>query len=524
MCGGRPVVAHTLFLACVLMIDMHRFLFLLLACLLANDATANGWEHGAVPYDALVKALDFPDAETRLRAAHSLGVRGRARAVQPLLQRLESPEPNVRVRSAIYIAFGHLKTAASVPALHNCLEKEQREELRADCARALGLIADPRSLALLLAALEKNSTAVARLSVVEALGGFAHPDVIAVLSEVLRGDAARLRLVAALALGRTGSTDAVEPLLKAFNSASNDTELAAIAHAFGELGASEAAEPLAALLSTTKNPALRARVVIVLGVIRNGSSFPTLVEMLEDPTPTVRFFAVNSLRELGQAQAVEPLARLSLSLAGRLAARPVAEMLSNPAESLADLGLQEAIVRTLVELGPGQSLQVLLAAARARDVPAGSSTGLKLLEAFYQQRRAALYGLGYTQSPTAMRALREVVLGDPDFRLRALAVRSIGVLGFGESASLAGKMLSDSSPEVRWTAASVLGRLHDHTSEAPLRVALGDEHAQVRKQAALGLGYLHATSAIGDLKALANKDSSEQVRKAAAYAISLLVR
>lgn len=50
-------------------------------------ASANGWEHGAIPFDALVKALNDGDTITRLQAAHSLGARGQSEAVRFLILR-----------------------------------------------------------------------------------------------------------------------------------------------------------------------------------------------------------------------------------------------------------------------------------------------------------------------------------------------------------------------------------------------------------------------------------------------------
>jgi hypothetical protein len=61
---------------------------LMLALLMAmplHGLQANGWEHAAVPFDVLVKALQKGQAETRARAAQSLGIRGQPEALEPLL-------------------------------------------------------------------------------------------------------------------------------------------------------------------------------------------------------------------------------------------------------------------------------------------------------------------------------------------------------------------------------------------------------------------------------------------------------
>jgi hypothetical protein len=66
--------------------------FMLLVCLPLHGLRANGWEHAAVPYEVLVKALQKGQAETRARAAQSLGIRGQPEAVEPLLLQLSARE------------------------------------------------------------------------------------------------------------------------------------------------------------------------------------------------------------------------------------------------------------------------------------------------------------------------------------------------------------------------------------------------------------------------------------------------
>ena len=75
---------------------------LLLALLLAvpfHGLRANGWEHAAVPYELLVKALQKGQAETRARAAQSLGIRGQPEALEPLLLQLSAQEEDGQLRA-----------------------------------------------------------------------------------------------------------------------------------------------------------------------------------------------------------------------------------------------------------------------------------------------------------------------------------------------------------------------------------------------------------------------------------------
>ncbi len=86
-----------------------------------GPASANGWEHGAVPHQILIEALSLKSARIREQAAHSMGFRGQPEAVGPLVERLALPEPDGGVRQAIYVALGQLGESEALPALAACL-------------------------------------------------------------------------------------------------------------------------------------------------------------------------------------------------------------------------------------------------------------------------------------------------------------------------------------------------------------------------------------------------------------------
>ena len=133
-----------------------------LAVLLAlpprGDAAANGWEHAGIPYDALISALKYDDPGVRKRAAHTLGHRGQKEAVPHLLAALARPEPDHGVRSRIYLALGRLKEPSAATVLLDCLDRESREELRGDCAWALGGLPGDRARDRLIAVLSGTNT------------------------------------------------------------------------------------------------------------------------------------------------------------------------------------------------------------------------------------------------------------------------------------------------------------------------------------------------------------------------------
>jgi len=487
----------------------------------------NGWEHGAIPFDALLRALSFEQPETRRRAAESLGYRGQREAVEPLLRRLGSPEEeDPHVRSAIYLALGRLRDARAVSILTRCLDAELREEVRSDCATALGTLGHPIAVPRLVRALQDDGSFLVRSRVVDALGSFPEAGSVAVLTGLVTGDRhAQLRLRAIRALGRTRAPEAAGPLLGALAGSRSESERIAVVEALGQVRPREATKPLTALLATSDNPELRAKAVIALGAIQDGDAVPTLVRLLGDELPLVRYFAVEGLRSLGRADTVAPIARLSLDIGRRVWGQPIGSLLADLGRTLADLHVQEAAARAVTELDAAQGLEALLQGAQARRVPGDSAEGLSLAEGVFEVRRTALVGLGYSRSRRAAAFLAGAGgLRDPDPRLRATAVRSLGVLGFADATGQIVAALGDPAAEVRWTAAAGLGRLGQHTAVDPLLRRLADPHAEVRRQAALGLGYLGDRRALRTLRALARTDASETVREAAAFAAELLAR
>ena len=127
----------------------HLVAVLALALCVGGPRTvcANGWEHGAVPFEALLEALSFDDAVTRAQAARSLGFRGQREAVPPLLELLADGETDDTVRAAVYTALGSLGDRRATPVLLACVDGTEPAELKGDCLVALGTLGDPASLA-----------------------------------------------------------------------------------------------------------------------------------------------------------------------------------------------------------------------------------------------------------------------------------------------------------------------------------------------------------------------------------------
>ena len=489
----------------------------------APAVLANGWEHGAIPFEALVKALTAGDSPTRKQAAHSMGARGQREAVPHLIERLTDGESDPAVRGEIYGAFGRLGDGRALSPLKDCLAEETRVELRATCAAALGGLGSEAALKVLLGQMATGKERLVRQRSVDALGHFLEPSALEALTEIAGGADRDLAVRAVAALGRSGRPEAAAPVLDYLSMAQTDEERLTAVSALMRIGAPESIEPLSRLLQETKSDALRMSVTIALGAARDGQALPTLVRLLDDPAPGVAYRALAALSEIGATEAAPAVARKAGGLAARLAKAAPEELLAAPGVWLDDLALLEKALRTLTEVEAAAGIEAMLVAAARKDVGSGSAAALALSEALYQVRRRALYGLGYTKSPAAAELLRgSAGVKDSDFRLRAVALRSLGVLGGHANAHAVAHYLTDASAEVRWTAAEVLGRL-GHKDDGPaLAEALEDPVGEVRRQAALALGYLGVADARPALIGRAEGDADPRVRAAAAYAVSLL--
>ena len=160
----------------------------------------------------LVKLMDDPVPEVRLRAAKALGAIGGLEAVETLIAALKATDRWATLRIADILAglgpsaveplleaFPRLPAAARVPAID--ILGRLRSHLSVPLLR--GLLADP----------DPN----ARARAANSLGLIGHPAVTQALIEALADPEWPVRAMAAKALGRITGDDSVEPLRRALS-------------------------------------------------------------------------------------------------------------------------------------------------------------------------------------------------------------------------------------------------------------------------------------------------------------------
>jgi putative membrane-bound dehydrogenase-like protein len=219
-------------------------------------------------------------------------------------------DPVVAVRKAAVVAVKETADPAALPVLRGRFNVEDDVPVRREIARVLGALRDPEALPLLVAALRDPSAPEPvrdeALAGVEAIGsGDALKALLRVMEENVLGAEKQPRLVAAL--GRFRTAEAAVALLKALKSPAPEVRASA-AEALGKSAASgTAGAPLRDLLA---DPALAVRkaAISALGVLKDHSSVPALIEAAN--APETRFEASLSL-----ASAPDPRA-LSVYLRG----------------------------------------------------------------------------------------------------------------------------------------------------------------------------------------------------------------
>ncbi len=483
-------------------------------------AYSNGWEHTTIPMPVLIAALADPSAEIRLRAADSLGYRHQDDAVEHLVTLINKGESDLNVRQTVYQSLGRIGSPRATPILGDCLEQESQESVRAICVTALGLIQSGDAEPLVIDALADRSSNV-RNAAITALGNFSSDKVTEKLVAQLNASDQSLHIRAIAALGRSRNPAAISDLLPLIGNDIDEPKLIETLKAVAAIGAIQSTERIERLYATTTSNRIRRYALMALSSTREDGAEKFAMEALSADDPLVRLQGLEVLRENNSKASVRKIAKVGLHHSKLLFERPDAWYDGISAEPIVELSLLNEFLRTVIALDPRYGYNLFASVSSPSTLPKNNARMLQIAEGFYRARWQGLYALGYTFNPGAESYLK-LALTDPDPRIRAVALRSIGVYGaknFKRQVIAAGK---DNTAEVRWTAARVLGRDRQSANVGPLLSMLGDRDATVRKETALSLGYLGNHQAIDALNNVAITDTATPVREAASFALSLL--
>jgi len=332
--------------------------------------------------DALMTLLRDESSDLRVRAADLLGKARETRAIMPLVSALVDEDPSVRAAAEINLKildanwpnteYAKGATSSLLPTL-----KHKDELVRTKAADTLRLIGQTRAMNHYLAAETgtKSNTAVP------------------VLANALKATNRDLRQGAAEALGRTGDSSAIDPLVEALSDEdqwvreaalyalnlldwkpANDLEVvlkSVILQRWDNAVVFDALalEPLVMMLSC-EDPEVVKATISSLAQIGDARATEPLITMLQHPNKPVRTAAAQALRALNWLpsdakqsvlQAIELEDWSTVSQHGAAAVDPVVAAIK---ENYQNRELCEAASRAMSDISDGKAARPLLAYSR----------------------------------------------------------------------------------------------------------------------------------------------------------------
>jgi len=501
--------------------------------------------------DEIARLLSDRDWKVRRETALTLGYERDRRWYGTLVHLLDDPDPSVR--QASIISLGRL----GVPELVDELTKpkilaDEDAEVRRAAVSALGRlggfpIVDAVSQSLTDPDWAVRSEAIAAVSkLVDRFSEFRIPEAAKVLVRMLPIGDRDVREKTIRALGGLGNA-AVHVLLDALDVRSELVRSGAAA-ALGLIRDQTTVPRLIELLTDEKKH-VRIAAVTALGNMRPARAIAPLVERLGDVDAGVRSAAIDALERIGPAAVVPLIEALSHAATETLSA----EVLRALSESRDD----RALVPIMNHLGHTY-MRVRVAAVDAA-VAYGEAAVTHLLDMLVlnavpvegmirdargnpqkRNRLRTIRALGELKDSRAVSALKEI--GQEDDReirdaaeealrkigsstwARASAAKALGQIGDETAVPVLMKQLEDPNSTVRLRVVRALSRIGDARAARPLaKLLASEEDGEVREEIAGAFGTQGLVGpAIVDACIRALSDESRSVRSRAARALGRL--
>ena len=469
----------------------------------------------------------LPPAPVREAALRALGQIGSPLAVKIVLDELEAEgvddDGGAPARRALVLAGG-----GAVEALRAALEGAPSRSLASGAAVALGEIGARDALPTIVRAMERGALPMdAGFRALGALGDVAAlPFALGHLDDPDQAVRSRAIEVAAKLLDpRDGDGRAVDPVLPRLQDPLAPLgERVALAGLLGRTGAARAAPALAALAKHAPST-LRLAAIEALGVVGAGTPEidAVLLEALSDDSQDVRSSAATALARVGTGAAATELVR-RLEVAAEQDRGAIGIALSGAMGRGSGLELAEA-VRALLPRAPAAARDSLIEGMGRMQHDAARQLLAELAVApDADDRRKAAEALG---GQPGSEAILVGLLSDPDPRVRASAVWSLGRTGDATALSELTLLLADLDIAVASNAAAALGHVAARNGRgaegrAALCGALADDRSYVRSNALVGLRFVVeaglgvARCGDGAVRTLLERDPSWRARAAAA--------
>ncbi len=373
--------------------------------------------------------LKSRDAETRRRAARSLGVGGKTSAIASLQPLLE--DPDWAVRQAAVEALGIVAHPSAIPPLVAAVRAADRiadqagaAAVRAAAVEAFGRIG-PAGLPALLEAL-RDRHAKLRETAIAALGAIGGPESASALGAMVDDDRSGVRQVAASALARAAGPAAVPALRRALGHKDPTTRRAA-ADALATVRDAAAVDAVRGAVADGDRQ-VRDAAVRALASIATPEAVTALVEALHAGDRETKAAVAASLRSFEWTPHDAAQRVLHATLQGRFD--------EAAAEGAAAVG---PLVAALADRDPDRRLGAVTALGRLGDARAAAAMAGLFRDTEARVRDAAadaLAAVGPSAADTIAEALR-----DRAATVRAAAGRALAAIGEGRvAAALAARL------------------------------------------------------------------------------------
>jgi cyclophilin family peptidyl-prolyl cis-trans isomerase/HEAT repeat protein len=249
--------------------------------------------------------------------------------------------------------------------------------------------------------------------------------------------------------------------------------------AIGRVGLAEGIQPLTALLASDQDAEVRQVAAFALGLIGDSRAREALLPALVDASPLVKGSAAEALALIGDATAAEPIARMA------------AQIIESGAFSTVPGDEDDARRDT-----PSAAVRLaIFALARLRAYPALASA---VLNPDGQPRMAwwpVAYALQRVEDANAVNALLTLAR-DANAYTRAFAVKGLGAMKARSALPVLMPLLTSGDRGVLIETIRALGKIGDVSAAAPLLKLLRDASVEpgVKAEIVGALGGLHATA------------------------------
>jgi HEAT repeat protein len=347
-----------------------------------------------------IAALQDQDWAVREDAASALGRLKDFRAVAPLTLRLRDEDRAVREAAiGALVAIGE----PAVEPLGRCLAEDSLQVQEA-ASQILADIGDGRVFDPLVKALS-SADWIVRMHAAKALGRIGDARAVPSLVPFLQDKVKAVREEAAGSLARIGKAS-IPSLAAALRHEEWLVRLHAV-EALGKLGSSEAVEPLLFALFNDRDSAVREDIVRALGDIGDGAAVEFLFRVLDEPG--LRPLAVEALGKIKDSRAVPVLQDIVAGKGRPEASRSVAGCGDQWSEEMVTMGVA---VRALGTIRDEATIPTLVTALRNTVTRAEAAT--------------ALAGFG----PTVIPSLLPILAREPDENIRYHVRETLTAVGW----------------------------------------------------------------------------------------------